>query len=108
MPPISDAQREALAQRFVHFADQECGDYAPLYDRLARCIAGAPELLTIAAHTRSGQQAPRLLLAAVHSLLLGGADHALGAFYPSVTSSAVGTTVRCAARKMVEPSLENS
>ena len=73
MPPISDAQREALAKRFVHFADQECGDYA-----------------------------------AVHSLLLGGADHALGAFYPSVTSSAVGTTVRCAARKMVEPSLENS
>jgi hypothetical protein len=40
--------------------------------------------------------------------LLGSADHALGAFYPSVTSSAVGTTVRCAALKMVEPSLENS
>jgi hypothetical protein len=88
MPPISDAQREALAQRFVRFATQECGAYAPLYDRLARGIAGDPELLTIAAHTRSGQQAPLLLLAAVHYLLLGGTDHALGAFYPSVTSSA--------------------
>jgi hypothetical protein len=86
--PTSNAQLEALAQRFVRFANQECGDYAPLYDRLARGIASDPELLTIAAHTRSGQQAPLLLLAAVHSLLLGGADHALGAFYPSVTQRA--------------------
>jgi hypothetical protein len=45
-------------------------------------------LLTIAAHTRSGQQAPNLLLAAVHYLLLRGADHALGAFYSSVTHRA--------------------
>jgi hypothetical protein len=84
MPPIADAPLEALAQRFVRFADQECGDYAPFYDRLARGIAGDPELLTVAAHARSGQQVPLLLLAAVHYLLLGGADHALGAFYPSV------------------------
>jgi hypothetical protein len=85
MPPIPSAQLEALAQRFVRFADQECGAYAPLYDRLARGIAGDPELLTIAAHARSGQQAPLLLLAAVHSLVLGGTKHTLGAFYPSVT-----------------------
>ena len=83
-PPPTEAQLEALAQRFVRFADQECRGYAPLYDRLARGIASDPELLTIAAHTRSGQQAPLLLLAAVHYLLLCGADHALGAFYPSV------------------------
>ena len=70
MQSIPNAQLEALAQRFVRFADQECGDYAPLYDRLARGIAGDPELLTLAAHTRSGQQAPLLLLAAVHYLLL--------------------------------------
>ena len=80
MPPIPNVRLEALAQRFVRFADQECGAYAPL--TAARGIAGDPELLTIAAHTWSGQQAPLLLLAAVHSLLLG-ADHALGAFYPS-------------------------
>jgi hypothetical protein len=69
----------------VRFADQECGDYAPFYDQLARGIARDPDLLTIAACTRNGQQAPNLLLAAVHYLLLRGADHALGAFYPSVT-----------------------
>src|SRR5438552_1721900 len=73
MQPIPNAQLEALAQRFVRFANQECGDYAPLYDRLARGIADDPELLSIAAHARSGQQAPLLLLAAVHYLLLGGA-----------------------------------
>jgi hypothetical protein len=82
--PTPDPPLEALAQRFVRFADQECGDYAPFYARLARGIARDPELLAIAAHTRSGQQAPNLLLAAVHDLLLRGADHALGAFYPSV------------------------
>ena len=80
-----DTPLEALAQRFVRFADQECGDYAPFYDQLARGIARDPDLLTVAACTRSGQQAPNLLLAAVHYLLLGGSDHALGAFYPSVT-----------------------
>jgi hypothetical protein len=82
--PLTDPQLEALAQRFVRFAAQECGDYAPFYARLARGIARDAELLSIAAHTRSGQQAPNLLLAAVHYLLLRGADHELGAFYPSV------------------------
>jgi len=61
--PIPDTQLEALARRFVHFADQECGDYAPFYDRLARGIACDPDLPTLAARTRSGQQAPNLLLA---------------------------------------------
>jgi hypothetical protein len=83
-PPTPDAPLEALAQRFMRFAEQECGDYAPFYAHLARGIAHDPELLAIAAHTRSGQQAPNLLLAAVHDLLLRGADHALAAFYPSV------------------------
>jgi hypothetical protein len=83
-PPTPDPALEALAQRFVRFADQECGDYAPFYAQLARGIAHDPELLAIAAHTRSGQQAPNLLLAAVHDLLLRGSDHALGPFYPSV------------------------
>jgi hypothetical protein len=88
MPPRSDTPLAVLAQRFIRFADQECGAYAPLYDRLARGIAHEPELLALAAHARSGQQAPLLLLAAVHFLLLGGADHPLGAFYPSVVPRA--------------------
>ena len=92
MPPLSDTPLAALAQRFIRFAEQECGDYAPLYDRLARGIAHDPELLALAAHARSGQQAPLLLLAAVHCLLLGGADHALGTFYPSIVPRAAVPT----------------
>ena len=82
--PTPDTPLDALARRFVRFADQECGDYAPFYAQLAHGIARDPELLAIAACTRSGQQAPNLLLAAVHYLLLRGTNHALGAFYPSV------------------------
>jgi hypothetical protein len=33
MQPIINAQLEALVQRFVRFADRECGAYAPFYDR---------------------------------------------------------------------------
>lgn len=79
----------ALAQRFITFADVECGDYAPFYDRLARGIAGDADLLALAAHARRGQQPPNLLLAAVHYLVLRGTQHPLAAFYPS---SAANTT----------------
>ena len=82
-PPL-----EQLAQRFVRFADQECGAYAPFYDRLARAVAADPDLLAIAAHTRAGQQAPNLLLAAIHYLLLRGISHPLAAWYPSVGGTA--------------------
>jgi hypothetical protein len=79
---------EALARRFIRFADLECNNYAPFYDRLARGIAHDPDLLAIAAYSRSGQQEPNLFLAAVHYLLLRGTDHDLAAFYPGVTQSA--------------------
>jgi hypothetical protein len=86
--PTPDTRLEALARRFIRFADQECGDYAPFYARLAHGIARDPALLTIASCARTGQQVPNLMLAAVHYLLLRGADHVLSAFYPSLTSLA--------------------
>lgn len=81
----------ALAERFTTFADVECGDYAPLYDRIARGIAGDAGLLALAAHARAGQQAPNLLLAAAHSLLLRDSAPPLAAFYPSIAGDAVRT-----------------
>lgn len=60
---------DALAARFVRFADEECGEYAPTYDRLARRVALEPALLRAAATTRPGQQHPNTFLAAVHHLL---------------------------------------
>src|SRR6266516_960042 len=71
----------SLARRFERFARAECGE-APLYRRLAGGIAGDPTLLALAAHGQAGPK-PNLLLAAVHYLLLQGAEHPVRAFYPS-------------------------
>jgi hypothetical protein len=79
-----EARVTALAHRFERFAQREC-HVSPLYERLARGIAQDPEVLSIAAHARAGQPAPNLLLAAVHYLLLRGAQHPLTAFYPSLS-----------------------
>jgi len=57
---------------------------SPLYETLAEVIAGDEELLRVV--NRIGHNPPpNLLLAAVQFLLLGGADHELGTFYPSKT-----------------------
>jgi len=75
---------DALAQRFERFARREC-QVSPLYERLSFGIAEDPELLAIAGQARPGQPAPNLFLAAVHFLLLGGVQHPLAAFYPSLS-----------------------
>lgn len=57
---------------------------SPLYTRLGPIVAGDDFLLDLAAKSRAGQQPTFLFFAAVHYLLLGGADHELKQFYPSV------------------------
>ena len=69
VPDEAVPDEAALAERFVRFADEECGDYAPTYDRLARLVARRPELLAIAARTRPGQQHPNTFFAAAHYVL---------------------------------------
>lgn len=73
---------EDLAEEFERYAGW-ASDVTPLYETLASAVAADERLLEIAAETRDGQPAPQLLLAAVHSLLLGGREHELAAFYPS-------------------------
>lgn len=83
-----DIPLEVLARRFQRFAEREAEPaFSPLYARLCRGIAADPQVLALAAAAPPGQPAPNLLLGAVHYLLLGGADHPLAAFYPSLTSS---------------------
>ncbi len=77
-----------IAARFRRFADLEARDYSPLCERLSRGIAQDAELLALAAAAQPGQPPPNLFLAAVHALLLAGAGHPLGRFYPSVTGEA--------------------
>ncbi|MBI4202038.1 MAG: DUF2332 family protein [Chloroflexi bacterium] len=73
----------APAQRFRRFAERECSGRLPLYERLALSIAEGPALLALAAHARSGQPIPNLLLAAVHFLLPQGRAHST--LWPPIT-----------------------
>lgn len=79
-----------LAAAFTRFATLETRGSSPLYERLALAVTEDEELLALAARGRPEQPAPNLLLAAVHSLLLGGAEHDLAAFYPTVSEPAQG------------------
>lgn len=73
-----------LAATFTRFAAGRCGDYAPLYARLASGIAGDPELLALAAHASPGQSQPDLMLAAVHYLLAREPGSPLARHYPTL------------------------
>ncbi|RBI64161.1 DUF2332 domain-containing protein [halophilic archaeon] len=75
-----------LADSFRNFADWAVGT-SPLYERLERGVADDPDLLALAETVPEGRSPPHLLLGSVHSLLLGGADHELAAFYDTVTES---------------------
>lgn len=78
---------QALSGLFDRFARLEARGISPLYDRLSSGVAADPELLSLAAHARIGQPVPNLFLAAVHWLLLKGAQHPVSAFYPSVAGA---------------------
>jgi hypothetical protein len=60
-----------------------------LYRALSRTVAIHDELLDLAARGRPGQYPTFLFFGAVHRLLLGGADHALARFYPSIAGTQV-------------------
>ncbi len=81
---------DALAQVFSFFAEAECRNYAPLYERLTAGIAEDPALLELATAARAWP-VPNVFLAVVHFLLLEGERHALAAYYPSVSGAAPPT-----------------
>lgn len=61
---------------------------SPLYRALRPVVAAQPRMLGILAGRQPGQQAPYLFFAAVHHILLGGADHPLRAYFPSLVGDA--------------------
>jgi hypothetical protein len=72
-----------------HFAEgQSIFATSPLYQSLCRTVAQDRPLLDLLTQRRAGQQASYLFFGAVHYLLLGGARHPLGAYYPSVSGAA--------------------
>jgi hypothetical protein len=64
-----EAPREAIVQRFLHFARHTRQQGSPLYARLSAAVANDADLLDLAAHARKGQPVPNLLFAATHFLL---------------------------------------
>jgi hypothetical protein len=61
---------------------------SPLYRSLCRTVAGDRSVLELLVERQPGQQPSFLLFGAVHYLLLGGAAHPLGAYYPSLHGAA--------------------
>lgn len=82
--PADPTEIEALARHF-RAAPTAIFVTSPLYQAICPAVAETPDLLNLLTHRRPGQQASFLLLAAVHYLLLDGAEHRLRAYYPSLT-----------------------
>ncbi|MCG8353782.1 MAG: DUF2332 domain-containing protein [Chloroflexales bacterium] len=80
-----------LARRFAFHARIYAGDggtnSSPLYAALSAAIANDPAILALVQHADRHTQVSNLLFAAVHDLLLAGADHLLRAFYASLTQN---------------------
>ncbi|HEY1963095.1 MAG TPA: DUF2332 domain-containing protein [Rhizomicrobium sp.] len=66
------------------FADECRRSGAPLYEKLSKSIGADPELREFASHVRKGQPPANILFAAVHYLLLRGAEHPLKRFYANL------------------------
>src|SRR5262245_33403124 len=78
-----------LSQIFERFGEEECHNSSPLYAELSLAIARDPEMLSLAAHSRTGERVPNLFFAAVHFLLLTGVRHPLSLWYRSFSGSRV-------------------
>ncbi|MGD0189421.1 MAG: DUF2332 domain-containing protein [Rhizomicrobium sp.] len=66
------------------FAEETRRADAPLYTRFVEGIAQDDDLKALAATVRKGQPMANILLAAVHVLLLRGAEHPLRRLYPNL------------------------
>ncbi|MGH2841731.1 MAG: DUF2332 family protein, partial [Solirubrobacteraceae bacterium] len=85
------AQIELLREQWRSFARVECRGRSPLYTELCLAIAQDDEILALYGRTPERQRRPSLLLAAIHFLLFGGAEHALAAHVPTVAAGRPAT-----------------
>ena len=75
-----------------------CAEHSPLYAILSSRAGEDAAVLALATERQPGQSPVNLLFASVQYLLLGGADHALAAYYPSVGGDRSPSTGRVPAR----------
>jgi hypothetical protein len=79
-----------LAMVWTYFADTSCGAYSPLYDRISRTVAANEAVLELIDDAPPESHLPTVLLAAVHYLLLAGAEHPLAAVYDGTSDADPG------------------
>ena len=77
------ADRAKAARYFTHFAEVAEHE-SPLYSALSRQIANDRELLALCNEMVERQPPANVLFAAVHFLILRGADHPLAGYYHTV------------------------
>jgi hypothetical protein len=75
---------QPLPDQFRLFAQGAARDGATTYDAISRGVADDPDILALIGEAPVAQRRPNLLLAAVHYLLLAGADHPLADHYDTV------------------------
>ena len=75
---------DEVRNRFLLFAETECKGNSELYYQLSNHISGDEDLLKIASFAKAGQPIPNIFFAAIHYLLLKGADTELAKYYPSI------------------------
>ncbi len=79
---VADVDR--LRADFERLARVECATRSPLSAAICRAVARDSATLALAMRAPSAQRRPTLLLAAIHDLLLAGAEHPLAAHVPTV------------------------
>ena len=84
MASSSEDQLSKLGQIFKRFSDETYIGSSPLYAALSKSISDDIDVLGISSSAR-GRPVPNLLFAAVHYLLMSGADGELSVYYPSLT-----------------------
>ena len=70
-----------LGEIWLYVADSSCRRYSPLYDEICRVVATSDDVLDLVSRAPDYGHNPLLLLAGVHDLILGGADHPLADVY---------------------------
>jgi hypothetical protein len=86
--PVRDPT-EDFSQMWAWFATH-CEATSPLYARISLAVAGDRELLAFVRAAPPAAHLPPALLAAVHYLVLGGADHPLAEVYAGRSSADPG------------------
>lgn len=82
-----------LAELWRWFADGIMAGYSPLYDKIARSVAGDREILSLQYSARPHAQLPPMLLAG-HYLVLSGIDHPIAHVYAGRSSAPVAPLFR--------------